>query len=164
MCTHLLSAKQKHTHTHSFSLSTNKVSILMATLQKFKLLATQCAVSQSPTLSPTASPVVHRRRRKKLRRFLAGAGGRRRLNGCDESAVNSAEKGKESMGVKYKLKDLFVSSPPLEEMAETGRLLPVTNTAGWRRVGLRSMRPLSSLRGRLLRRSVWRPVLVTIPE
>ncbi|KAL6191089.1 hypothetical protein ACLB2K_037481 [Fragaria x ananassa] len=43
----------------------------MATLQKFKLLATQCAVvAGSPTRNPTASPVIHLCRRKTLRMFL----------------------------------------------------------------------------------------------
>ncbi|KAK7853851.1 LEAF RUST 10 DISEASE-RESISTANCE LOCUS RECEPTOR-LIKE PROTEIN KINASE-like 1.3 [Quercus suber] len=43
----------------------------MATLQKFKLLATQCAVvAGSPTRSPSASPVIHLRRRKTLRMLL----------------------------------------------------------------------------------------------
>lgn len=42
----------------------------MATLQKFKILATQCAVISSPTRSPTTSPVIHLRRRKTLRMLL----------------------------------------------------------------------------------------------
>ncbi|KAJ4843743.1 hypothetical protein Tsubulata_048733, partial [Turnera subulata] len=42
----------------------------MATLQKFKLLATQCGVAQSPTRSPRTSPVVHLRRRKTTLRML----------------------------------------------------------------------------------------------
>ncbi|KAG6779160.1 hypothetical protein POTOM_015531 [Populus tomentosa] len=42
----------------------------MATLHKFKLLATQCAVTATPTQSPTTSPVFHIRRRRKTLRML----------------------------------------------------------------------------------------------
>ncbi|KAL0424015.1 UNVERIFIED_CONTAM: hypothetical protein Sradi_0936300 [Sesamum radiatum] len=94
----------------------------MATLQKFKLLATQCAVAGSPTRSPTASPVIHLRRRKTLRMLLArgGSGGRRLPPRCDDASPDrrgsadegsSPEKGKQ-LSVSHKLKDLFVSSPP----------------------------------------------------
>lgn len=84
-----------------------------------------------------------------------------------------------------KLKDLFVSSPPLEDKekktnssnhrdggSEIG-LLPVTGSVGGgsgcslaaRRGGASgALRPVSAtFRYRLLRRA-WRPVLVTIPE
>ncbi|KAG8384103.1 hypothetical protein BUALT_Bualt04G0083200 [Buddleja alternifolia] len=150
----------------------------MATLQKFKLLATQCAVAGSPTRSPTTSPVIHLRRRKTLRMLLGravGIGGRslppqrhhtspdRRGNSDDG---DSPEKGTE-LSVRNKLKDLFVSSPPAlgERVSDNARerLLPSGTEAGggWRRGGVR---PLSAtLRQRLLRRA-WRPVLVGIPE
>ncbi|KAK4410166.1 hypothetical protein Sango_0089600 [Sesamum angolense] len=104
----------------------------MATLQKFKLLATQCAVAGSPTRSPTASPVIHLRRRKTLRMLLArgGSGGRSclarddspdRRGSADEGS--SPEKGKQ-LSVSHKLKDLFVSSPgvrgPVRKMSGKG--------------------------------------------
>ncbi|CAH2048978.1 unnamed protein product [Thlaspi arvense] len=154
----------------------------MATLQKFKLLATQCAVAGSPSRSPTTSPVIHLRRRKTLRMLLSragsGGGAGRRLPRREESPdrrrnSNSPEKNK-VLAVSHKLKDLFVSSPPIEERAtekvreSDERLFPGSSVAiadvEVRRGGQRSVRPLSAtLRQRLLRRA-WRPVLVTIPE
>ncbi|KAK1439086.1 hypothetical protein QVD17_04901 [Tagetes erecta] len=137
----------------------------MATLQKFKLLATQCAVAGSPTRSPSTSPVIHLRRRKTLRMFLS-----RRLASRDEGFVDrrgrdidSCEKRKDE-GVRRKLKDLLVSSssssssPPASE-EKSGLII---RRGG---CGSRGVRPLLSgtLRQRLLRRA-WRPVLVTIPE
>jgi hypothetical protein len=91
----------------------------MATLQKFKLLATQCAVAGSPTRSPTTSPVIHLRRRKTLRMLLSrgNSSGRRlarqEVRSPDQrgSDASSPEKGKE-LAVSQKLRDLFVSSPP----------------------------------------------------
>ncbi|OIT39990.1 PREDICTED: uncharacterized protein LOC109237370 [Nicotiana attenuata] len=152
----------------------------MATLQKFKLLATQCAVAGSPTRSPTTSPVIHLRRRKTLRMLLSrGGSSNRRLPRREVCSPDrhrdSPEKGKELV-VSHKLKDLFVSSPPSFEktLSENTRqvLSPATSGSGGgisagspvRRIGLRSLRPLSAtFRQRLLRRA-WRPVLVSIPE
>ncbi|KAJ4707060.1 putative 50S ribosomal protein-related [Melia azedarach] len=145
----------------------------MATLQKFKLLATQCAVSGSPTRSPTASPVIHLRRRKTLRMLL----NRRRLSRRDDDDLDReiTEQSSEikNKKIRAKLKDLFVSSPPFEEkdsQTEEDRegLLPMTGSAGsgssTRRGSAGSLRPVSAtFRYRLLRRA-WRPVLVTIPE
>lgn len=147
----------------------------MATLQKFKLLATQCAVAGSPTRSPTTSPVIHLRRRKTLRMLLGRGEGRRlpprsddgspdRRRGSEEET--SPRKGRAPLSVSHKLRDLFVSSPPafadrVSENVREGLLPP---GGGVRRGGTRSMRPLSAtLRQRLLRRA-WRPVLVGIPE
>ncbi|XP_057504121.1 uncharacterized protein LOC130787703 [Actinidia eriantha] len=151
----------------------------MATLQKFKFLATQCAVAGSPTRSPTTSPVIHLRRRKTLRMLLGRtAGGGRRFPGRDESpdpppAADSLEKKSRGLTVSHKLKDFFVSSPPpLEERAtekdgDVGEgILRAAGGGGAeaRRGGPRSLRPLSAtFRQRLLRRA-WRPVLVAIPE
>lgn len=149
----------------------------MATMQKFKLLATQCAVAGSPTRSPTTSPVIHLRRRKTLRMLLGrgggGAAGGRTLSprspdrreSIDEEC--SPKKGKK-LSVSHKLKDLFVSSPPSlgERASENVRdgLLQSAGGGGLRRGGSRSLRPLSAtFRQRLLRRA-WRPVLVAIPE
>ncbi|XP_057784246.1 uncharacterized protein LOC131001687 [Salvia miltiorrhiza] len=152
----------------------------MATLQKFKLLATQCAVAASPTRSPSASPVIHLRRRKTLRMLLSrvggGGGGGRRLppRCCDASSGqmgssdkrSAPEKGKESL-VRNKLKDLFVSSPPplAEAVSENVRELLLPSGGELRRGSGRSLRPLSAtFRQRLLLRRAWRPVLVGIPE
>ncbi|EYU44614.1 hypothetical protein ABFS82_08G069600 [Erythranthe guttata] len=155
----------------------------MATLQKFKLLATQCAVAASPTRSPTASPVIYLRRRRTLRMLLsrAGMGSRRRLpprcgdaspdrrrsggGGGGDDEERSPEKSKELM-VSRKLKDLFVSSPPAlgERLSENVREMLLPSGGDLRRGVARSLRPLSAtLRQRLLRRA-WRPVLVAIPE
>ncbi|XP_059293354.1 uncharacterized protein LOC132046667 [Lycium ferocissimum] len=146
----------------------------MATLQKFKLLATQCAVAGSPTRSPTTSPVVHLRRRKTLRMLLTRGGsgsGRRppRREICSpDRHRDSPEKGNELV-VSHKLKDLFVSSPPSFSENTRQGLSPATSGnggGGGRRIGLglRSLRPLSAtFRQRLMRRA-WRPVLVSIPE
>ncbi|XP_055827353.1 uncharacterized protein LOC129895647 [Solanum dulcamara] len=155
----------------------------MATLQKFKLLATQCAVAGSPTRSPTTSPVIHLRRRKTLRMLLSrggGGGGRGGGSGSpllpeDDASPerisgdgDSPDKGKEIVG-SHKLKDLFVSSPPSLENSRR-EFSPEIDGAGGsigsavRRIGVRSIRPLSAtFRQRLLRR-VWRPMLVSIPE
>ncbi|KAL2457632.1 50S ribosomal protein-related [Forsythia ovata] len=152
----------------------------MATLQKFKLLATQCAVSGSPTRSPTTSPVIHLRRRKTLRMLLSrnggGGGEGRRLPprpGDDSSdgrrsndGDDSQEKGKDTV-VSHKLRDLFVSSPPPFEERTSGNsregISPAAGMDG-RRGGTRPLRPLSAtFRQRLLRRA-WRPVLGAIPE
>ncbi|CAA0817269.1 50S ribosomal protein-related [Striga hermonthica] len=89
----------------------------MATLQKFKLLATQCAVAGSPSRSPASSPVIHFRRRKTLRMLLgrAGGGGGRRLPPDRRRSLDrerSREKDSELSSVSHKLRDLFVSSPP----------------------------------------------------
>lgn len=160
----------------------------MATLHKFKLLATQCAVAGSPTRSPTTSPVIHLRRRRTLRMFLSRPERRRfaRREGSsaeldDEDPPEMREK---EVRVRRKLKDLFVSSPPPledcdkrcqeEERREQEGLLPTMVSSGlgsrfrtgsaFRRGGAASLRPVSSaFRYRFLKRA-WRPVLVTIPE
>ncbi|KAG6394361.1 hypothetical protein SASPL_144945 [Salvia splendens] len=152
----------------------------MATLQKFKLLA--CAVAASPARSPSASPVIHLRRRRTLRMLLsratggAGGGGGRRLppRCCDASTDrrgssekrSAPEKGKESL-VSNKLKDLFVSSPPpmAEAVSENVREMLLPSGGELRRGDGRSLRPLSAtFRQRLLLRRAWRPVLGGIPE
>lgn len=165
-------------------------------LQKFKLLATHCSTVAE---SPTRSPVIHLRRRKTLRLLLTRSSDRWRLpyrhddspeiqNNADESmgsdGTRSVSVKREKIRSRRKLRELFVSSPPVEESQrggggdagkETKRDLPVNgvNTNGSigeeltaRRMGFNSsIRPMSSvtLRCRLLRRA-WRPVLVTIPE
>ncbi|XP_071735248.1 uncharacterized protein [Rutidosis leptorrhynchoides] len=151
----------------------------MATLQKFKLLATQCAVAGSPTRSPSTSPVIHLRRRKTLRMLLSRGGGssdgNRRLPVTDElvdlrgSDVDSSEDDEKDNGVRRKLKDLFVSSsassPPIEEIRrDGGEDCDLIGRRGGGSGGFRGIRFLpGTLRQRLLRRA-WKPVLVTIPE
>ncbi|KAK7394169.1 hypothetical protein VNO78_14690 [Psophocarpus tetragonolobus] len=138
-------------------------------MHKFKFLATQCAVAGSPSRSPTTSPVIHLRRRKTLRMFLA----RRRFHPPpqDPPPIPDSE-----ARVRHKLKDLFVSSPPLNDektifhQQEQDHHLPNSsarfrNGSPFRRAAsAAALRPVSSVfRYRLLRRP-WRPVLVTIPE
>lgn len=159
----------------------------MATLHKFKLLASQCAVAGSPTRSPTASPVIHlRRRRRKTLRMLLNRTDRRRFpyqdNSADPQDVDDdddddnmiPEKNDKEVRARRKLKDLFVSSPPLEDNVSDRRieeqegLLTATNTSaagiGTTSTTRRSLRPISAtFRYRFLRRA-WRPVLVAIPE
>ncbi|CAA7059748.1 unnamed protein product [Microthlaspi erraticum] len=164
----------------------------MSSLQKFKLLATQCSTVAE---SPTRSPVIHLRRRKTLRLLLTRSPDRWRLpyhhdspeiqNNADEatgSRTVSVKKNK--IRSRSKLRELFVSSPPVEESQlggvgdaekEMERDISVhgVKTNGGigeeltaRRMGFNgSIRPMLSgtLRCRLLRRA-WRPVLVTIPE
>ncbi|GLT34059.1 hypothetical protein SLA2020_378640 [Shorea laevis] len=161
----------------------------MATLQKFKLLATQCTIAGSPGRSPSASPVIHIRRRKTLRMLLnrSSASERRRFGRCDDrekvadrspektaATETSNKKGgskREGRG-RRKLKELFVSSPPFEEresksgVGDSEGLLPaprsVSDGQAARHGG--SLRQITgAFRYRLLRRA-WRPVLVTIPE
>ncbi|XP_056175850.1 uncharacterized protein LOC130140467 [Syzygium oleosum] len=165
----------------------------MTTLQKFKLLATQCAVVGSPSRSPTTSPVVHLRRRRTLRMLLNRADRRRfpRREGSPEQdpGRQSPPENPARFRARHKLRDLFVSSsppppplPPLDGAARPERRLEArerllaeagtgTGTGGGgggfaaRRGGAGgSIRPLSAaFRYRLLRRP-WRPVLVAIPE
>ncbi|KAM1011854.1 hypothetical protein EV2_048195 [Malus domestica] len=157
----------------------------MVTLQKVKLLATQCAVTGSPTRSPSASPVIHLRRRKTLRMFLSRQDHRRlpsRTNSSKSPPIDGdnrdgdpPQKSKDVARVRRKLKDLFVSSPPLEDSVSDRRgrgivdgeeergLLSETGSGGVAgRFPTRRGGGLS-FRNRLLKRS-WRPVLVSIPE
>ncbi|KAG4175135.1 hypothetical protein ERO13_A11G165400v2 [Gossypium hirsutum] len=162
----------------------------MATLHKFKLLATQCAVAGSPGRSPTTSPAVHLRRRKTLRMLLnrSSATDRRRFHRRQTDSLDpppspppqpntsNADSKKNSNGKKSrrKLKELFVASPPFEERESddkiceevTEDLLPVTSSSSERFSDRRSgtLTPVTtSFRYRLLRRA-WRPMLLTIPE
>lgn len=164
----------------------------MATLQKFKLLATQCAVAGSPTRSPSASPVIHLRRRKTLRMLLSRPDRRRlpprgtpsEISEIDDDDVPPTKTNEAR--VRRKLKDLFVSSPspPLEDRIsdkrsgqEEQRVL-LSSSVGigvgggfgsngglsLRRGEVGSLRRVTAtFRYRLLRRA-WRPILVTIPE
>ncbi|KAK1359960.1 50S ribosomal protein-related [Heracleum sosnowskyi] len=137
----------------------------MATLQKFKLLATQCSIPNSPTRSPTTSPLINLRRRKTLRMLLTRTTTDvcRRLPPPSNNQKVDDEKTLNNTVKNNKLKDLFVSSaspPRSEEMSGRG----VGDQSGWRSGGARAVRPWSvALRQRLLRKA-WRPVLLTIHE
>ncbi|KAF8390098.1 hypothetical protein HHK36_024620 [Tetracentron sinense] len=154
----------------------------MATLQKFKLLATQCAIAGSPSRSPTTSPVFQLRRRKTLRMLLSRSSSSsvRRLPRPEQSpdrqgsVADPPEEKKDLLS--HSLKDLFISSPPFEDNGKVterkirdnreGIPTPINRGGGLagRRGGAGSPWPISSkFRYRLLRRA-WRPVLVTIPE
>ncbi|WJX15094.1 hypothetical protein P8452_05279 [Trifolium repens] len=134
----------------------------MATLQKFKIFATQCGVEKSPTLSPRTSPLIQLPRPKTTLRSLLGLSLTRPLRRQGHVSVLEMEKkGKDSMR-RNSLKDLFVSSPPRrEEGAEVG----LFRSDSWR-VGPGLNNPVwSGLRCRsLLKRKVWRPMLLTISE
>ncbi|KAE8681203.1 FAM108B1 protein [Hibiscus syriacus] len=163
----------------------------MATLHKFKLLATQCAVAGSPGSSPITSPVLHLRRRKTFRMLLnrSSATGRRRFHRDHEDrdivlppqppvpSTTSNSDGKKKSNEKKsrrKLKELFVASPPFEaresnnksceEEIEDPSLVTVSSGEEPSSRGSGSLRTVTaSFRYRLLRRA-WRPMLVTIPE
>jgi hypothetical protein len=133
----------------------------MATLQKFKIFATQCGVEKSPTLSPRTSPLIQLPRPKTTLRSLLGLSLTRPLRRQGHVSVLEMEKkGKDSMR-RNSLKDLFVSSPAREEGAEVG----LFRSDSWR-VGPGLNNPVwSGLRCRsLLKRKVWRPMLLTISE
>ncbi|XP_057961690.1 uncharacterized protein LOC131153420 [Malania oleifera] len=151
----------------------------MATLQKFKLFATQCAVPSSPSRSPaaaTTSPVVQLRRRKSLRMLLScSSAGLRHISPDRRPAIvahppplTPTRPERDGHMLRHTLKDLFVSSPPFEDdyanpKVKFGGGAEVFDSAGPRlRPG--SPRPgFVGLRHRLIRKT-WRPVLVTIPE
>lgn len=152
----------------------------MATLQKFKLLAIQCGVTQSPTRSPRSSPVVHFRRRKStLRMLLTRTTSRRsqtRREMPNQTSFVAPEKrsgSKDSSG--RKLKDLFESSPPFGD-EEEDEIKGVEEEIECKREALAaklkkleiesgSQRPgWVGFRHRLLLKRAWRPMLMTIPE
>ncbi|CAI9758409.1 unnamed protein product [Fraxinus pennsylvanica] len=148
--------------------------ILQTRLQKFKLMASECVVAGSPTMSP----VMHIRRRKTLRMLLShGGGGGRRLP-VQHDDWSSDQRGNRNDGISlekrkknffsHKLKDLFASSPPAldERVSENVKeeILPPFGGGVRRRDGARWRRPGSALFRRRLLRRAWRPVLVTIPE
>ncbi|XP_065855080.1 uncharacterized protein [Euphorbia lathyris] len=145
----------------------------MAALQKFKLLATQCGVAQSPTRSPRTSPLVHLRRKKTTLRMLLTrtyGSGRRSPRRQDSSPIHSILPPKK----RDSLKDLFVSSPPFE-VEENKRKLGEMISAKCEVYRMRvnglgaelsgSPRPgWIGFRYRSLIRRAWRPMLIGIPE
>ncbi|AES80590.1 hypothetical protein MtrunA17_Chr7g0251111 [Medicago truncatula] len=157
-------------------------------MHKFKLLATQCAIANSPTRSPTTSPVIHLRRRKTLRMFLTRPHDRRRFH---PPPLDPPPPSSDEVKVRHKLKDLFVSSPSPPSLPSPPTMLQDeknisqqqqqqqnydqkdcstvavrfrTGSPFRRSSAVAALRPVSSaFRYRLLRRA-WRPVLFTIPE
>ena len=148
----------------------------MAALHKFKLFASQCGVAQSPTQSPRASPLIQLRRPKTTLRTLLSLSRSPRPQEAPllQEHVALEKKGKDLMR-RHSLRDLFGSSPPREEMdhATATTLLgsigvgnmglggpgawrdgPGSTSSVWRGFRCRS----------LLKRKVWRPLLLTIPE
>ncbi|XP_042503032.1 uncharacterized protein LOC122080183 [Macadamia integrifolia] len=149
----------------------------MATLQKFKLLATQCAIAGSPTRSPTTSPIIHLRRRKTLRMLLSRTSGSGRRLFRREELPDRQEVVPDSHPPESRtLKDLFISSPPPQELQRQDNLNKATEKIGGGDMeafpssiinrGDTSMArrfSIGSYRYRLSRR-VWRPILIAIPE
>ncbi|XP_028757857.1 uncharacterized protein LOC114716944 [Neltuma alba] len=154
----------------------------MATLQKFKLLAMQCGVVQSPTRSPRTSPLVQFQRRKTTLRMLlcrstSSRSPRRRETTFQlKHVMDSSEEedsGKDSMR-RNSLKELFGSSLPNEEGGERQITeISESNKLPSREFhsfvgsinGLGSPKPgWTRFRYRSLLRKSWRPALVTIPE
>ncbi|KAK8487894.1 hypothetical protein V6N13_017567 [Hibiscus sabdariffa] len=152
----------------------------MTTLQKFKLLATQCGVTQSPTRSPRTSPLVNFRRPKTtLRMLLTRTGSRKSSNTREmpypQSFVGISTGKKKGDGHSHTLKDLFVSSPSLEDgngdeckivkedFGGNSEIVLATKVDGLN--GLGSPRPgWIGFRHRMLLRKAWRPMLQTIHE
>ncbi|XVF84762.1 hypothetical protein PTKIN_Ptkin17bG0065100 [Pterospermum kingtungense] len=156
----------------------------MATLQKFRLLATQCGVTPSPTRSPRTSPVVNICRPKTTLRMLLTRTSSRKSSTCREMPYpqsfvgNLPEKKKDLSG--RTLKDLFVSSPLLEEedededggvvekkFGEKSDVVLATQLSGLNGLGREPGSPRPGwigFRRRMLLRRGWRPMLSTIPE
>ncbi|KAF7811285.1 proline-, glutamic acid- and leucine-rich protein 1-like [Senna tora] len=153
----------------------------MATLHKFKLLATQCAVAGSPSRSPTTSPVIHLRRRKTLRMFLSRPDRRRFARRDDSSEIRDRDPRPEMTEKEVRVRrkpttplDDDKKCKDEERREQDGLLLPAMASSSlgsrfrtgsaFRRGGSAALRPVSSaFRYRFLKRA-WRPVLVTIPE
>lgn len=142
----------------------------MATLQKFKMLATQCGVAQSPTRSPSASPVVQFRRPKTtLRMLLIGRSQARReavANDVISSGGCFVEKKRKSDVSGRTLKDLFVSTPPWEKEEDGGKMgileSKINGLGGG--PGSPSRAGWVGFRYRFMLRRAWRPVLPSITE
>ncbi|KAH0875268.1 hypothetical protein HID58_072630 [Brassica napus] len=131
-------------------------------LQKFKLLATHCGTVAE---SPTRSPVVHLRRRKTLRLLLTRSSDRWRSpeiqNNADESTGSDGARGlsgkRDKIRSRRKLRELFVSSPPVEEGQRGGgdagnemeRALPVNGVYTSGGIGEESTGRLAILVGKL---------------
>ncbi|CAH8357168.1 unnamed protein product [Eruca vesicaria subsp. sativa] len=150
----------------------------MATLQRFKFLATQCEVPQSPTRtpSPRTSPLVQFRRKKTTLKMLLSLIPQSRRDQPLIHKARSLAADKDVAG--RKLRDLFVSSSDVEEEDEEeekerpkGKTKEEVLAAMAAKVNAAAS--LESESGaapvwfgfskRLLQRA-WRPKLGTIPE
>ncbi|KAJ4909752.1 hypothetical protein Rs2_04373 [Raphanus sativus] len=147
----------------------------MATLQRFKFLATQCGVAPSPTRSPSprTSPLVQFRRKKTTLKMLLSLipPSRReqpRIHHGRSLAADTDVAGR-------KLRDLFVTSSPVaeEEEKETRKgktkeevlaaMAAKLSAAGSSQVENSTAPVWFRFNKRLLQRA-WRPKLGTIPE
>ncbi|CAH8312268.1 unnamed protein product [Eruca vesicaria subsp. sativa] len=140
----------------------------MATLQRFKFLATQCGVAPSPTRSPSprTSPLVQFRRKKTtLKMLLSLIPPSRREQPLIHQQGRSLAADKDVAG--RKLRDLFVTSSPVEEKeTRKGKTKEEVLAAmeAKLRAGASSQAPVwFGFSKRLLQRA-WRPKLGTIPE
>ncbi|KAG8498413.1 hypothetical protein CXB51_006961 [Gossypium anomalum] len=156
----------------------------MTTLQKFKLLATQCGVTQSPTRSPRTSPLLNFRRPKTTLRMLLTRSGSRKSSSCREMAYPqsffgiSGEKKKGDKDLSGRtLKDLFVSSGGgyeedqgkvvKEKFGGKGEVEVATKLGGVNGLGGEAGSARAGwigFRHRMVLRKAWRPMLQTIPE
>ncbi|KAF8082881.1 hypothetical protein N665_0803s0003 [Sinapis alba] len=144
----------------------------MATLQRFKFLATQCGVAPSPTRSPSprTSPLVQFRPKKTTLKMLLSLIPPSRREQPLIHQARSLAADKDVAG--RKLRDLFVTSSPVEEEEEKERpkgktkeevLAAKLNAAASSQVENNATPVWSRFSKRLLQR-VWRPKLGTIPE
>ncbi|KAG2322202.1 hypothetical protein Bca4012_056998 [Brassica carinata] len=141
----------------------------MATLERVKFLATQCEVSQSPTRSPSprTSPLVQFRRKKTTLKMLLSLIPPSRREQPMIHKARSLAADKDVAG--RKLRDLFVSSSPVEEAevkerpkGKTKEEVLAANAA--KLDAAASSQPVwLGISKRLLQRA-WRPKLCTIHE
>ncbi|TYG80395.1 hypothetical protein ES288_D02G213100v1 [Gossypium darwinii] len=156
----------------------------MTTLQKFKLLATQCGVTQSPTRSPRTSPLLNFRRPKTTLRMLLTRSGSRKSSSYREMVYPqsffgiSGEKKKGDKDLSGRtLKDLFVSSGGeyeedqgkvvKEKFGGKGEVEVATKLGGVNGLGGEAGSARAGwigFRHRMVLRKAWRPMLQTIPE
>lgn len=162
----------------------------MATLQKFKILATQCGVAQSPTRSPRTSPMVQFPRKKTTLRMLLTRSSSSRCREITlptpKEIVVDDQKQRDGRDLivqsRNKLKDLFVSSFDEEEelqhkvsgndsdkIRDKTEVLCAMKKLHVNAAGVGDEPGLSrpvwvGFRHRFLLRKAWRPMLLTIPE
>lgn len=141
----------------------------MATLERFKFLPTQCEVQQSPTRSPSprTSPLVQFRRKKTTLKMLLSLIPPSRREQPLIHQARSLAADKDVAG--RKLRDLFVSSSPVEEeevkerpKGKTKEEVLAANAAKLNAAA--SSQPVwLGISQRHLQRA-WRPKLGTVPE
>ena len=141
----------------------------MATLERFKFLAMHCEVPQSPTRSPSprTSPLVQFRPKKTTLKMLLSLIPPSRREQPLIHQARSLAADKDVAG--RKLRDLFVSSSPVEEEEVKERPKGKTKEEVLAANAAKLNAPASSqpvwlgISKRLLQRA-WRPKLGTIPE